>query len=272
MVHKKGEKMGLADLHIHTTYSPDGTSSVSAVLKYAAHHTNLDVIAITDHDKIDGALRAVEMAESYGIEVIPGIEISSAEGHVLALFVSKMIQPGMSLENTVLQTVEMGGLCIIPHPMLNSRMSVSPHTLQRALKNPQVASGILGFEGFNAGMAGSQRNAIALHMVRQLPLAQVGCSDAHVHWMIGQGVTSFPGKSAAELRLALEQRQTEVIGKREMSMRDFTFAYIPRLVLRYAGWVSWNAAPAEPLRIAWSGFRGSRLRSHPATPSTFPAA
>jgi len=250
--------MGLADLHIHTTYSLDGTCSVSAVLKYAAHHTPLDIIAITDHNKIDGALKAMDMASSYGIEVIPGIEVSSAEGHILALFVSKNIPPGLSLEKTVLKTVELNGLCIIPHPMMNSRMGVNPHIIRRALRNPRVAEGLVGFEFFNAGLTGSQRDAYAQFLTKQLPLAQVGCSDAHVVWMIGMGATSFSGHSALDLRQALINRQVKAQIFGQMNRRDFVVRYIPRLVLRYTGWVSWNKEPSGPLRLAWLG---QRLRS-----------
>ena len=64
--------MGKADLHIHTTYSWDGTCTVEAVLKQAAHIAGLDVIAITDHDDIRGALEAVELGPRYGIEVVHG--------------------------------------------------------------------------------------------------------------------------------------------------------------------------------------------------------
>ena len=63
--------MGLADLHIHTIYSYDGTASVPAVLT-RARQMGLDVIAITDHDEIIGSLKAVELAPAFGMEVIPG--------------------------------------------------------------------------------------------------------------------------------------------------------------------------------------------------------
>jgi hypothetical protein len=264
--------MGLADLHIHTIYSPDGTSTVSAVLKYAAHHTKLDVIAITDHDKIEGALRAVDLAPSYGIEVIPGIEISSAEGHVLALFVSRLIPAGLSLERTVLKTLELGGACIVPHPMFDSRMGVNPYNIRRALQNPSVVAGLVGFEAFNAGMAGSQRAVDALRIARQLPVAQVGSSDAHINWMIGHGATQFPGQTAADLRQALVERQTTALGTDQMTMKDMLFGFIPRLVLRYAGWVSWNATPSEPLRFVWSGLGGRRLKQTPIPENSFQTA
>ncbi|MEW5868544.1 MAG: PHP domain-containing protein [Chloroflexota bacterium] len=260
--------MGLADLHIHTIYSYDGTSSVSAVIKYAAHHAKLDVIAITDHNKIEGALQAQDLAPSYNIEVIPGIEVSSEEGHILALFVSRPIPPGLSIEATVLKTLEQGGICIIPHPMTYSRMAVHPYAIQRALRNPEVSRGLVGVEFFNAGMAGAQRDERAIYLCSQLPISQVGCSDAHVNWMIGLGATRFPGRSAAELRRALENHQTQAVGTDQMEMGDFIIRYVPRLALRHAGWVPWNENPSEPLRMTWRGNRKFRqelryAQSHP---------
>ena len=96
--------MGKADLHIHTIYSWDGTCTVEAVLKQAAHTAELDVIAITDHDEIQGAQEAAELAPRYGIEVIPGSEISTADGHLLALFIPKKISAGLSVVETILRS------------------------------------------------------------------------------------------------------------------------------------------------------------------------
>ena len=258
--------MGFADLHIHTIYSYDATSSVSAVLKYAAHHTSLDVIAITDHDKIGGALQALDLAPTYGIEVIPGIEVTTAEGHVLALFVSQVITPGQSIEKTVLQAVELGGLCIIPHPATHGRMGVHPDVIRRALRHPEFAAGLVGVEMFNAGLAGSLRDESALFACRQMPLAQVGSSDAHINWMIGKGATSFPGHSAEEFRQALIKRQTHAMGTYQMDLNDFFTRYVPYLLMRYAGWVTWNATPSEPLRLAWT--RSRKYRSAAYQPPT----
>ena len=112
--------MGLADLHIHTVYSYDGTASVPAVLA-RAKQVGLDVIAITDHDEIRGALKAFELAPRFDIEVIPGIEITTAEGDLLALFVTEKIQPGRPLIETIVKVGEAGGICIAPHPMARGR-------------------------------------------------------------------------------------------------------------------------------------------------------
>ncbi len=65
----------VADLHIHTFYS-DSTSSPEEVIEQAKIG-EIDCIAITDHDTIDGIEPTIECAKKYGIEVVPGIELST---------------------------------------------------------------------------------------------------------------------------------------------------------------------------------------------------
>lgn len=70
---------------------------------WRARQAGLDVIAITDHDEIRGALKALDLAPQYGIEVIPGIEITTAEGDLVALFVTETIEPGRPLIETIIK-------------------------------------------------------------------------------------------------------------------------------------------------------------------------
>ncbi len=226
--------MGLADLHIHTRYSYDATSSVRAVLEYASRRAGLDVIAITDHDEIAGALKAQDMASKFGIEVIPGIEVSSKDGHVLALFVEKAIPAGLSLADTVRHTTEQGGLCIIPHPMMRNKYAVPPHILRSALADPTVAKGLAGIEVFNACMLEINPRKPEEYLPKKHPLAQVGCSDAHFDWAVGWGATRFPGQSASALRLALEMCETTPVLKHPMNLGEFVSGYIPGMIMRYA--------------------------------------
>src|SRR5688572_32742507 len=107
--------MGTADLHIHSIYSADATTTVRAILKQASD-VGLNVIAVTDHDEIRGSLEAQQLAPKYGIEVIPGAEISTKDGHVLALFIKTLPPAGMSLTDTLLQIGGQGGIAIAPHP------------------------------------------------------------------------------------------------------------------------------------------------------------
>ncbi|WP_454065041.1 PHP domain-containing protein [Candidatus Nitrospira salsa] len=78
------------DLHLHSTYS-DGSLSPTDLVKLA-HHAQVGVLSLTDHDTTDGITEASEAASSYDIEVIPGVEVSSLyrgkETHILGYFVN----------------------------------------------------------------------------------------------------------------------------------------------------------------------------------------
>src|ERR1700736_5106027 len=88
-------KQGKADLHMHSTYS-DGCATIEEILEYVQQQTSLDVIALTDHDVIDGALRARDLwaRGSYRFDFVVGEEVSTADGHLLALFIEKRVPAG----------------------------------------------------------------------------------------------------------------------------------------------------------------------------------
>jgi predicted metal-dependent phosphoesterase TrpH len=242
--------MGLADLHIHTNYSWDSTCTVSAILKYTAEFTNLNLIAITDHDQITGALEAVQRAPFYGVEVIPGIEITTADGHLIALFVNEIIPAGMSLTKTVLRVGELGGLCIAPHPMAMWACALSEKSIREALKVPGVAEVLVGIEAYNAGLIYRRSNKRATALSRELPLASVGSSDSHMLITLGSGATEFPGGSATDLRRALETRQTQVCINSDRTGLHILVNWAPRMMLRKAGWIAWNEHPSAPIRFS----------------------
>ena len=204
--------MGLADLHIHTIYSYDGTASVPAVLAQAKQ-AGLDVIAITDHDEIKGALKAFELAPKFGIEVIPGIEITTAEGDLLALFVTENIAPGLSLIETILRVGDAGGVCIAPHPMARGAgmKSLSGPSILQALDHPQASRILIGIETYNATALDRESNLLAQKLWAECPgKAQVGNSDAHILQAVGSGATEFLGYTAADLLDALWIGATDV--------------------------------------------------------------
>jgi predicted metal-dependent phosphoesterase TrpH len=210
--------MGLADLHIHTIYSYDGTAPLSAVLT-RAKQAGLDVIAITDHDEIKGALKAVELAPSYGVEVIPGIEITTAEGDLLALNITEGVEPNLSLEETVLRVGALGGFCIAPHPMAKvmSMKCLSAYSILKALRNPAVAKILIGIETYNATSLDGLSNQYAHILAGRLKVAKTGSSDAHVIETIGFGMTEFAGHSAQDLIKALYGRRTNIHKHKEWS-------------------------------------------------------
>ena len=196
--------MGLADLHLHSIYSYDGTASVTAILK-RAKKINLDVIAITDHDEISGSLKALELASKYGVEVIPGTEVTTAEGDLLALNVTDKIERSLPLIETVLKVGEFGGFCIAPHPMAGGlgMKSLNAHSILRALRNPEVARILIGIETYNATAIDKMSNHHARMLADRLDIAKTASSDAHIVEAIGLGTTEFDGNTAQQLINAL---------------------------------------------------------------------
>jgi predicted metal-dependent phosphoesterase TrpH len=106
--------LGKADLHVHSRYS-DGYATVERILEYTERQTDLDVIAITDHDCIDGALRAAELAAKrcYRFQVMTGAEISTRDGHLLALNIRALVPAALSMAETIQAVHEQGGLAIV---------------------------------------------------------------------------------------------------------------------------------------------------------------
>ena len=197
--------MGLADLHIHTIYSYDGTASVHAVLARACQ-IGLDVIAITDHDEIIGSLKAVELAPAFGVEVIPGTEVTTAEGELLALNVTQKIERNLTLIETVSKVSELGGFCIAPHPMSNGigMKSLSAYSISKALHKSTVAQTLIAIETYNATTLDRNSNHYARILADWLDITPTASSDAHIVEAIGLGVTEFDGRTSQDLLTALQ--------------------------------------------------------------------
>jgi len=193
--------MGLADLHIHSIFS-DGVATVEAILYHASAQTDLDVIAITDHNSIEGALQALALADKFRVAVVPGSEICTAEGDLLALFIEQEIAPGQPYVQTAMQVRALGGLPIAPHPFDWLANSVGASLLRRI---QQEHPGLLaGLEVFNGSLVTSLANRRAEKLRWELGLPGLGNSDAHMLEEIGVARTLFAGNTPAALRVALE--------------------------------------------------------------------
>jgi predicted metal-dependent phosphoesterase TrpH len=230
--------MGLADLHLHTIYSYDGTASVPAVLT-RARQAGLDVIAITDHDEIAGALKALDLAPQYGVEVIPGSEVTTAEGDLLALNITEKVQPGRPLIETVLKVGELGGFCIAPHPMAGGfgMKSLSAYSILRALRNKDVARILIGIESYNATALDRWSNHYARILAERLNIAKTASSDAHVVEAIGLGSTEFDGHTAQQLLHALQTRNVRIRKQKEWNsahiLGSWAFHYLSSTFARF---------------------------------------
>jgi hypothetical protein len=243
--------MGYADLHIHTIHSVDGTASVRTVLKYAAHYTDLDVIGITDHDEIRGALEARDLAAKYAIEVIPGIEITSRDGHILALWVEENIPAGLSAAETIQRIGDQGGLAIAAHPMARGAHGLSAQEIHNLLNHPDLAKILVGIETYNAGLIYTRHtNQKARRLAEKLPVAQIANSDAHTPWMIGGGRTKFNGATARELRKALQCGLTHPVIQKDLPSPIILLDWLALYGLRLVGFSLENQAPEMGISLA----------------------
>ncbi|HYO88086.1 MAG TPA: PHP-associated domain-containing protein [Candidatus Limnocylindrales bacterium] len=203
---------GRADMHMHTTES-DGRATVVQMLDFAARQRQLDVLAITDHDRLDASLWAASQQGRYPFDIVPGVEVTSRDGHVLALWVSKPIPSHLSLKETVAAIHEQAGVAVLAHPF---ELFIAPravlhyiHRLQRVLD-----SGVDAVEAFNAGAITPGGNIATRLRMGHLPLAMMGGSDAHMAASIGSGMTRFHGHSADDLRRSIAQGWTRAEGQR----------------------------------------------------------
>lgn len=109
------------DIHTHSSYS-DGVNTPEEMVKYAKK-IGLDGIAITDHDVIEGSIKALKY-NSEDFMVIPGIEVSSEEGHILGLGITEIVERAIPAEEVVERIHELGGIAIAAHPYDRFRSGV----------------------------------------------------------------------------------------------------------------------------------------------------
>ena len=203
-------RLGKADLHIHASAS-DGMAEPQQLLDYVETQTDLDVIAVTDHDNPRGAeaVREAWANDHYRFQVIPGIEVTALEGHLLALFVERPIAPFRRIEETLEEVHKQGGLSVIPHPMSWLTRSLGQRVIERIIATGRGGDYFDGIETANQTVAARAtiRKAGQLNEERY-HLASVGCSDAHFLLAVGSAYTTFAGSSAPELRRSIEERSS----------------------------------------------------------------
>ena len=235
--------LGKADLHIHTVHS-DGAATVPKLLAHVVAKTDLRLIAITDHDSIVGAQQAARLAPAFGIDVVIGEEVSTADGHLLALFIDSLLPPGRPAAETIAAIHAQGGLAIAPHPFDHSVPSLG----HQGLDWPGWQFDAI--EGFNAGVIwwqrGANRTAQRAAACRNLPV--VGGSDAHTLASVGLGYTLFPGSSANDLYRAIQTGQTIWTG-RYWSMAQYTDV-AARLIRKHSLFGALEMAAADAGLIA----------------------
>ena len=186
------------DLHCHTNASFDSLASAESVVRAAAAR-GLTHLAITDHDRIDGALRARD-ATPAGLVVIVGEEIRTLEGDLICVFLERPIPSGSPVLETIAAARDQGALVGIPHPFDRYRASLLMDEDMEAL-----AERVDWLETWNARIAGRDGNERAATFARTHGLPGVAVSDAHSILEVGLAYSALVGdpSTPAGLRDAL---------------------------------------------------------------------
>ncbi len=214
---------GRADLHMHTNLG-DGWASPAKVIEVAIAR-GLNLIAVTDHDHIEGAKRVADLLAqgNYPLRLITGVEVSTRQGHLLGLFVKKAPKHLRPVEESIDAIKEQGGLVIVPHPFGWLVPSLSRAKIETLLAKGYAIDGI---EVFNPTPANSSMRPAVRAANQEWKLAETGSSDAHFWQHIGSAYTLFPGSSPEELRRAILERTVRSGGQELPSVRLSPGVYV----------------------------------------------
>lgn len=197
----------LLDLHNHTHRSYDARNTLE---DYQRAHAagRFDVLAITEHNRIDGAR---ELAEHAGFPVIVGQEIDTAEGELIGLFLTAELQRGAPILETADAIRDQRGLVYLPHPFYR----LIRHPIGVRARDALVDAGLIDVvEVANGGpfTSGTNRRARAWAFERDLPMA--AGSDAHEPRDIGTCVCAVPPGPLTAAALPERLRQGEIVVRR----------------------------------------------------------
>lgn len=203
------------DLHCHTSASFDSLSRPEEVVR-AALDRGLTHVVVTDHERIEGALRARDAAPA-GLQVIIGEEIRTADGDLTAAFLERAVPPGMSAADTVTAIREQGGLVGIPHPFDRFRGSLRKDALLVSL-----APLVDWIETHNARLVGGG-NERAGTFAREHDRPGVAVSDAHTIVEVGVAYTALDGDPSTPAGLLAGLPSSELVaGRASFAVRLWT--------------------------------------------------
>ncbi|MEM2092938.1 MAG: CehA/McbA family metallohydrolase [Candidatus Bathyarchaeia archaeon] len=173
------------DLHVHTCYSYDALITPKDLFSYA-RLSGLDGVAVTDHNRIDGAIK---LARESSFLIIPGIEVSSKGGHIIGLNIQEPIPKGLGVDETIDRIHKAGGIAIACHPGAILKSSL----------HKSVSKRFDAVEVINASALPFKRTVKrAQEIGKRLGLPQVGGSDAHYGPEIGSAYTTVEAEPDPE--------------------------------------------------------------------------
>ncbi len=222
------------DLHMHTDHSHDCATPVEVLLG-TAREQRLGAIAVTDHNEVSGAFAAAELADDFGLKVIVGEEVKTADqGEVIGLFIQEKIPRGMSLKETVADIKRQGGLVYVPHPF--DRLHSVPdyeHLLT-------ILDDIDLLEVFNPRVALREFNEEAVRFAGKYRIPAGAGSDSHVPQGLGSVRVRMRDFEGPQEFLA-SLRDADIIG---------TYSSLGYVQVQAIKFLQTRATPAPARRVA----------------------
>ena len=228
-----------ADFHIHTRFSRDSILAEDKFIRIALER-GLNTVAITNHNNVEGAMAMRDRVAALGLSdqltVILGEEISTLDGEIVGLFLTRTIPRGLSAEETADEIHAQGGLVSVPHPFDPFRPS---HIRRRALDRLADTGRIDVIEVFNSRVAWPKHNHRAAEYAAERGIPGIACSDTHSSFEIAMCVNALPPfQTAEELKAVLPRNEWR-------ASRSTMFIH---LTTRYAVWSNivrgWMGRPA----------------------------
>ncbi len=186
-----------AEFHCHTCYSKDSLLTLEALIA-AASAKGLDKVAVTDHNRIAGALTAHKLAPDL---VVIGEEIATTEGELLGYFVSEEVPKGLEPMEAIRRLKAQGAFISLSHPFDTDRGAC-----WRRKTLEEIVDHLDGVEVFNSRCINTRFNVLAADFAREFNLLCLGGSDAHSQSELGRTRLTIPDfDSADSLRAALRE-------------------------------------------------------------------
>lgn len=208
------------DSHIHSEYSPDSKSKLKDIFKVAKSR-NIDIIAISDHNTVNGSKEARRLTKKDDLLVIPSIEISSIEGHILGFGCEEKIDRDLPAAETIDLIHDQSALAIIPHPYCFYRHGLLCKADYKDLK-------IDAIETKNARFIVGYCNNKAKNLSKNENLPSLGASDAHYFKFVGDCYSKIDcEKDIDSVLKSIKKGKVEAFGKgtSNIKLSKYLFEY-----------------------------------------------
>jgi predicted metal-dependent phosphoesterase TrpH len=187
-----------ADFHCHTRFSRDSILREETFIRRAIER-GLTHVCVTNHNNVEGAVAVRDKVAELGLQdrltVILGEEVSTADGEVVGIFLTRTIPRGLSANETADEIHRQGGLVSIPHPFDPFRQS---HIKEGPLRNLAEMGKIDAIEVFNSRITIQSHNADAAEFAARYGIPGIACSDSHSAFEVAMCFNALPPFDSAE--------------------------------------------------------------------------